>query len=344
MDVPILINNRICVGVSSPIVAIFVVMKFKLGEFVRFIDENREGYITRIIDDQIVAVTGDDDFEIPVAVSNLARVHGHMANAIANDFGDGEEEKQVAAAEFKTKGISLAFVQDVNKGSLLHFFVVNETSFELLITLNTELKDTYKGEFSGKIGPSSITKVYTASLTELDLWPKFLIDILGFTSSNIKPIKPISLIHKFKAKDFSDTKKTVPFIRQTGWIMQLDEPELKIDAEKLKASFFSQPQNETKKVEKPAREIDLHIEKLRDNYQSLSKPEILDIQLKEFHSKLAAAIVHKFVDMVFIHGVGNGILKDHIHKALSKHPQVRTFKDAYKEKFGYGATEVIFKT
>ena len=319
-------------------------MKFKLGEFVRFIDENREGYITRIIDDQVVAVTGEDDFEIPVAVSNLARVHGHMSNDVENDFGDSSEEEQASIAEFRTKGISLAFVPDVNKGSLVHFFLVNETSYELLVTLNTELKDTYKGEFSGKLGPASITKMYTASLAELDLWPKFLIDVLSFTTANIKPIKPISLVCKFKAKDFSDTKKTIPFIKQSGWIMELDEQELKIDVEKLKESFFNQPKSDTKKVEKPAREIDLHIEKLRDDYQFLSKPEILDIQLKEFHSKLAAAIVYKFVDMIFIHGVGNGVLKDQIHKALGKHPQVRTFKDAYKEKFGYGATEVIFKT
>ncbi|ADY51236.1 Smr protein/MutS2 [Pseudopedobacter saltans DSM 12145] len=318
-------------------------MKFKLGEFVRFIDENREGYITRIIDDQVVAVTGDDDFEIPVAVSNLARVHGHMANAVEADFGTGLEEEELSAAEFSTKGISIAFVQDLNKGSLVHFYLVNETSFELLVTLTTVRKDDYKGEFAAKLGPLSITKMHTASLPELDLWPKFLVDVLTFTSSNIKPLKPINLEYRFKAKDFSDNKKTIPFIKQQGWILQLDEPEVKIDVQKLKESFYNQPKSEENKVDKPQREIDLHIEKLRDDHQFLSKSEILNIQLAEFHSKLAAAIVHKFPDIVFIHGVGNGVLRDNIHKALGKHSQVRTFKDAQREKFGYGATEVIFK-
>lgn len=317
-------------------------MKFKLGEFVRFIDENREGYITKIIDDQIVGVTGDDDFEIPVSVSNLARVHGHMANDVEADFANAEPE-EVSTTEFSTKGISLAFVQDLNKGSLVHFYLVNETSFELLVTLNSVRKEQYKGEFSGKLGPLSITKMYTASLSELDLWPRFFVNILTFTTANIKPLKPISLEYKFKAKDFSDTKKTIPFIKHQGWLIQLDEPELKIDVEKLKESFFSKPKEEIKKVDKPQREVDLHIERLRDDYQFLSKSEILDIQLAEFQAKLAAAIVHKFIDIVFIHGVGNGVLRDHIHKALGKHPQVRTFKDAHKVKFGYGATEVIFK-
>ena len=52
-------------------------MNFKLGDFVRFVDERREGYITRIIDEQMVGVTGDDDFEIPMPASKITRVHGH---------------------------------------------------------------------------------------------------------------------------------------------------------------------------------------------------------------------------------------------------------------------------
>jgi hypothetical protein len=51
-------------------------MKFKLGDFVRFVDEKREGYVTKIIDSQTLGVTDEDGFEIPVAVSNLTSVHG----------------------------------------------------------------------------------------------------------------------------------------------------------------------------------------------------------------------------------------------------------------------------
>ena len=62
-----------------------------------------------------------------------------------------------------------------------------------------------------------------------------------------------------------------------------------------------------------------------------------------FQQMLDAAIVHQMPSVVFIHGVGNGTLRHHIHKTISKHPQVRTFMDARKEKFGFGATEVVFK-
>jgi dsDNA-specific endonuclease/ATPase MutS2 len=70
---------------------------------------------------------------------------------------------------------------------------------------------------------------------------------------------------------------------------------------------------------------------------------MLRFQLAAFHKNLEGAIVHHFQNIIFIHGVGNGTLRNEIHKQLGKHPHVKTFKDARKEKFGYGATEVILK-
>lgn len=314
-------------------------MNFRLGEFVRFVDENREGYITRIIDEQLVGVTGEDDFEIPVAVNNLARVHGHKSNeGVSND----DYATTNAITEFISKGIFITVVSDLNKGSIVHFYITNETSYELLFTMNSEKSDIFKGEFSGIIQPHAAIKIYSAALPDLDLWPKFHFKILAYTKQNLKPVDPINSIIKFRAKDFSGTKKTIALLKLQGWQVQLDEAEIKIDAEKLKESFFK-PAEEKKSIDRPSKEVDLHIEKLRDDYAFLSKSEILDIQLQAFERNLDAAIAHKFSDIIFIHGLGNGTLKNHIHKTVSKHPQVKTFKDAFKEKFGYGATEVIFK-
>ena len=134
----------------------------------------------------------------------------------------------------------------------------------------------------------------------------------------------------------------MPLIKQQAWLIRLDEAELVIDAEKLKESFFK-PAEEKREIEKPVHEIDLHIEKLRDDYQFLSNSEMLNIQLTAFRKALDAAIVHKLPAITFIHGVGNGTLKTELHKIVGKHPQVQTFMDARKEKFGYGATKVLLK-
>jgi hypothetical protein len=313
-------------------------MKFELGEFVRFVDENREGYITKIFSDEMVGVTGEDDFEIPVMTNNLTRVHGKSKKSGENQNNIPQQQN----ADFIEKGIFLGVVSDKNKGSVVYFHLVNQTSYQLLITLKTDLKGNFKGEFSGVINPQSETKIYSASLPELDIWPSFQLQALYYTTQNKAPIKPIIFDVKFRAKDFAGSKTQIPIIKEQGWLIRIDEPELKIDAEKLKESFFK-PSEEIKTVEKPAKEIDLHIEKLRTDYHFLNKNEILEIQMAQFETSLDAAIVHQFESIVFIHGSGNGTLQHHIHKAVSKHPKVKTFKDAQKEKFGYGATEVFLK-
>jgi len=315
-------------------------MKYKLGDFVRFVDEKMEGFVTRIIDDQMIGVTGDDEFEIPVLASKVTTVHGYepagtKKAAIA-------DEKPVDLSAFEKKGIYVGVVTDAKAPSVVHFHLVNTTLFQLLAAFSTEKQQVFKGEFSGIIAPKSAEKIYSAQLADLQLWPTFTFHIIYNTKQNIEPPAPLVVKEKFKAKDFSSTKKQVPLLNQAGWLIRLDEPDLVIDAQKLKESFFK-PAEEKVVFEKPVSEVDLHIEKLRDDHQFLQASEMIQIQLAHFHKALDAAIVHQLPDITFIHGAGNGILRHELHKLLGKHPKVQTFMDARKEKFGYGATKVILK-
>jgi DNA-nicking Smr family endonuclease len=315
-------------------------MKYKLGDFVRFVDEKMEGYVTRIISDQMIGVTGEDDFEIPVLATKVTSVHGH-----SKLVGDEEEplvEATIPAGEFKSKGVYIAVVADAKAGSVVHLHLLNETSYQLLASVITEQNKQYKGEFAGIIEPRSHAKVYSAKLADLQLWPKLIFQVLFHSKQNQHVLSPLNITEQFKAKDFSGAKKQVPFINQLGWMIQLDEPELVIDAQKLKEAFFK-PAEEKQVVAKPQQEVDLHIEKLRDDHQFLASSEILNIQLTNFKHALDAAIVHQMPEITFIHGTGNGILKHELHKLLSKNQKVQTFLDARKEKFGYGATKVMLK-
>jgi hypothetical protein len=316
-------------------------MKYKLGDFVRFVDEKMEGFVTRIIDDQMIGVTGDDDFEIPVLASKVTSVHGYQS-ATENGKKIVIATPQVAPAEFKTSGVYMGFFNDPKANSVVHFYLINDTSFQLLAALTTEKEQQYKGEYAGMVAPNSTEKIYSAQLADLQLWPKFIFNISFYTTQNIKPAAPLLINEKFKAKDFSGAKKKLPLLDYSGWLIQLDEPELVIDAQKLKESFFKSPEEKVV-IEKPTSEVDLHIEKLRDDHLFLQSSEILNIQLSHFHKALDAAIVHQLPDITFIHGAGNGILRHELHKVLSKHPKIQTFMDARKEKFGYGATKVMLK-
>lgn len=94
----------------------------------------------------------------------------------------------------------------------------------------------------------------------------------------------------------------------------------------------------------PARTvIDLHIEKLIDNYSELNNFEIVTIQLDEFEKFYDLAVTHHQPTLIVIHGVGEGKLRDEVHERLRLKKDVKSFVNQYHHLYGYGATEIYFK-
>ena len=311
---------------------------FKLGDFVRFVDEKREGYVTKVIDAQTLGVTDTDGFEIPVLATNLTYVHG-KSKAPEEKV---KEAKAVIDPERQSTGIILALIPDKNAQDVIHFKLINDTADILLVSLIGLHKNIYSSVYQGVIEPFQHFKVHAASLTDLNIWPEFEFRIISHSNTGEKPVLPLVFKKSFRAKDFGGEKKTLKVINEKGWQVIITEPFATIDPEKLKESFFKSP-SEKNLVAVPLPEVDLHIEKLRSDHHFLKPEEIIQIQIAEFERNLEAAIVHKFEKIVFIHGSGNGTLRNKIHRLISGNPQVKTFMDGQKEKFGYGATEVFLK-
>ena len=89
-------------------------------------------------------------------------------------------------------------------------------------------------------------------------------------------------------------------------------------------------------------EVDLHIENLVDHPKRLSNGEIVEVQLKVFERMLRTAIEQRKRKAIFIHGVGQGVLRSEIRNLLSFYPNV-VVQDASYKNYGYGATEVLIK-
>lgn len=95
-----------------------------------------------------------------------------------------------------------------------------------------------------------------------------------------------------------------------------------------------------KRVEDPqVMEIDLHLHKLVDNEAGLSAGEKLSFQLEYFERMLNTAIRERKRRLIVIHGIGEGVLREEVRKALQYYDGVR-FDDADPRRYGYGATEV----
>lgn len=128
---------------------------------------------------------------------------------------------------------------------------------------------------------------------------------------------------------------------------KFDKPEKKEKLKGVKRIIIEKEHQQTPKISqkhqknrKHTLEVDLHIEELIDNYSKLSNGQILEIQLRHFRIHLESAIEKGENSIIFIHGVGNGVLKTEIRKILDTYIGV-SYQDASYRKYGFGATEVI---
>ena len=87
--------------------------------------------------------------------------------------------------------------------------------------------------------------------------------------------------------------------------------------------------------------VDLHIDALLKDYSEMSNAQIIVYQLNQFLYEMDQALLNHFQKVTFIHGVGEGVLRSAIREELKKFPNIK-YNDAPSEKFGHGATEVIF--
>ena len=97
-----------------------------------------------------------------------------------------------------------------------------------------------------------------------------------------------------------------------------------------------------KRKEQPVFEVDLHIEKLLPHSKGMSNHEILTYQMETARKQLEFAIKKRIQRLVFIHGVGDGVLKAELDFLLGRYNNI-SFQDANYQKYGIGATEVYIK-
>ena len=144
----------------------------------------------------------------------------------------------------------------------------------------------------------------------------------------------------------------------SGFEMIYEASELvKIDSNLLKSSSFKgqslqkilsekeskQKKSSTKLKTKsrlhPPMEVDLHIHQLVKSTKGMQNHDILNLQLDTAKNRLEFALSKRIQRIVFIHGVGSGVLKLELEYLLKRYDQLKFYAADY-QKYGHGATEV----
>ncbi len=89
-------------------------------------------------------------------------------------------------------------------------------------------------------------------------------------------------------------------------------------------------------------EIDLHLDKLVEFPQKLEDWQKLHTQMQHVKKCLNAAYEENIKKIIFIHGVGTGVLKTEVRNYLANFSNL-VVSDADIREYGNGATEVLIK-
>jgi hypothetical protein len=168
-------------------------------------------------------------------------------------------------------------------------------------------------------------------------------DKVALLNDNLEGI--ISNIHKDEivmvTSDGFDISCTSDEIVKTGNLVSLlnrtDDTEFLLEKSIEKRKNTIQ-QKSSRKNRIPPMEVDLHIQQLITTSKGLSNYDMLNIQMETAKHKLEFAIKNKIQRIVFIHGVGEGVLKTELEYLFKKYPV--DFYEGDVLKYGQGATEV----
>ncbi|WP_138990374.1 Smr/MutS family protein [Larkinella sp. C7] len=335
-----------------------------IGDKVRMLRAKEQGVVTRFLPGNQVEIEIEDGFRIPVLRSEIVVVSA--LESMRFQSAPGIEAQKPAKPEIiSSAGIYLAFVPQNGPGNLkiVVAYLVNNTDWDLPFSIGEERENRYSGLYAEVLKARSFFKLgQPYALATFENWPTFLVQALWHRRGAVSLREPLIRRLKCRTQSFQANSGPIPVLNQTGHVFQLDVEDIEeekpvtkeaakpLDATALRESLMGNTgkkelsAQEPAKLVRPSSIIDLHIDKLLPNgFGSRTNAELLEVQLQEFEKNLEKAIASGMDDITFIHGVGNGVLRNELHRRLGKYPGVAYFEDAQKEKFGYGATKVKIK-
>lgn len=352
-------------------------MKFKIGDKVNFLNESGGGTIVKIIDSKIVHVETADGFELPVLSSELILDQRSLESEATDNLFSFKppvkqeiiktevEEEESSISEInpwgnvrEEKGIYLAFEPHEQQWLLtgdLDVYLINNTSHDILYSLFFEVDDTLEGVDFSSVPPDSKILINTIIRDDLENWSKGYIQVLFHNDLPDKIYYPLHSSIDLKVNRFfkEGSYRSNSLLQNKALIINIiNEALLETvsgsDSEKKFGSKTKASVAEAVK-EKPLIEkhrtgmgvaiVDLHIAELVDNISGMSSSDMLLYQKDYFKKTLDSAIAAEYTKVTYIHGVGNGVLKNEIMKELENYDNTKN-QMASISKFGVGALDI----
>jgi len=349
----------------------------KTGDKVRFLNAVGGGIVKGFKNKEIVWIEEEDGFETPALIRECIVVEpykipvkmpdqSHTLKSEKQPEPPKRQEEKYEVTELPGKdrlNVYLAYLPlDIKLIGKCPYevFLINDSNYYLFFNYMNRQNNAWNSRCAERIEPN--TRLFLEEFTkeQLNELERICVQFIAFKKDKpfgLKIAHSVELridgVKFYKMHCFHEN----PFFEDDALIYPLvvdDRPEREFSIsasdlqeamnQKAKADVLCrQPAPVKKEKTPPLIEIDLHIHQLLDSSAGMNNAEMLIVQMDKFRQTMEENKNRKGQKLVFIHGKGEGVLRNAILSELKLKYKNFPVQDASFKEYGFGATMVTVK-
>jgi hypothetical protein len=240
-------------------------------------------------------------------------------------------------------------------------YLINDSNYSVYYTYSAAEGNCWRMRGTGLLAPDSKCFIEEFGREELNSMERVCVQLLPFKDDRNFVLKAamnierrIDTVKFYKLHLFKEN----PFFEADALMYDIvvdDKPvkEIFADAAEMQRAIMEKKRVDTAPKASPAQpklqkgsdilEVDLHADTLLETTAGMNSFDILNYQLGVVRKTLDEYIKEKNKRIVFIHGKGEGVLRNAIAQELKRKYPRCVSQDASFQKYGFGATMVIIK-
>lgn len=344
----------------------------KKGDKVRFLYTKGGGLVKGFQGKDIVLVEDETGFEIPIMINECVVVSDNpqiksTTPSIKNFQERVKEELEIPYQYEETPegdqiSAHLVFLSNDIKNissSAFETYLVNESNYFLNYTYLSKENNSWILRVSGTVEPNTQIFLEEFQNTQANELENICLQCIAYKKD--KPFELKQAVSKIIRFDVTKLFKVHcfrenPFFDEKGIVLSLMINDENMEPRVIIAKDIEESLRSKRSVDAPnvkptlskeksqkVLEVDLHIDELLDSTLGLSNADILQVQLDTFNQTLKEYANQKGQKIVFIHGKGEGVLRNAIIDELKRKYRGYIYQDASFKEYGFGATMVTIK-
>lgn len=237
--------------------------------------------------------------------------------------------------------------------------LLNDSNYFLFYNIIIGEEGVHRSAAHGIIEPNIQVQIVKLNNDDLNDWENLHVQLVAYKQdksyelqsvvdfqTRLLPIKFYKL-HSFVENDYFDEEAMMIELTDANRQKLMQE----VSAEDIRSAMLQKdapqadknPRPRAKDKRKPILEIDLHIHELIDTTAGMDNAAMLQLQLEKVESVLKENQQKKGQRIVFIHGKGEGVLRNEVLKLLKHKYKNYYVQDASFREYGFGATMVTIR-